>query len=151
MIWESKININKVFKLRYGGVNLYFGVGAINKIREILRNLIDRGITRILIVTGKTSYKVCGAWDYVKPALEEHNIQYVLYDKVSPNPTVDMVDDAVRIGKEFKATSSSLIHLFAVMNGLGFPSLSSSSPLIMFSVVARVSFSGPIRTCRDLR
>jgi alcohol dehydrogenase class IV len=103
MIWESKININKVFKLKYGGVNLYFGVGAINKIREILRNLKDRGITRILIVTGKTSYKICGAWDYVKLALEEHNTQYVLYDEVSPNPTVDMVDDAVRIGKEFKA------------------------------------------------
>ncbi len=103
MIWESKINANKVFKLKYGGVNLYFGVGAINKIREILRDLKGRGITRILIVTGRMSYRVCGAWDYVKPALEEHNIQYVLYDKVSANPTVNVVDDTVRIGKEFKA------------------------------------------------
>ncbi len=103
MIWESKININKVFKLKYGGSNLYFGVGAINKVGEIFRSLKDRKISRLLIVTGSKSYKVCGAWDYVNPALEEHNIQYVLYDKVSANPTVDMVDEAVKIGKEFKA------------------------------------------------
>jgi len=79
MIWESKINANKVFKLKYDGVDLYFGVGAINKIREILRYLKGRGITRILIVAGRMSYRVCDAWDCIKPALEEHNIYSMSY------------------------------------------------------------------------
>ncbi len=103
MSWESKINVNNIFKLKYGGVNLFFGVGAVVKIREIFGDIKSQGINRILIITGKTSYKTCGAWDYVKQALEEHNIEYVLYDKISANPTVDMVDEAVNIGREFKA------------------------------------------------
>ncbi|MEM1584252.1 MAG: iron-containing alcohol dehydrogenase [Nitrososphaerota archaeon] len=102
-MWENKISITNVFKLKYGGVNLYFGAGAINKIRDICAELRNKGISRLLIVTGKSSYKICGAWDHVKPALEEHEIEYALYDKVSANPTVDMVDEAVKAGREFKA------------------------------------------------
>ncbi|WP_234394356.1 iron-containing alcohol dehydrogenase [Thermococcus piezophilus] len=82
----------------------YFGVGAINKFHDIAKDLKEnRGISRVILVTGKSSYKKCGAWDVVKPALEEYGIEYVHYDKVGPNPTVDMVDEATQLGKEFGA------------------------------------------------
>ncbi|HIQ03204.1 MAG TPA: iron-containing alcohol dehydrogenase [Desulfurococcales archaeon] len=96
-------NIHKVFELRCRTID-YFGVGAIKKISDIIKDLKEnRGIDRVLIVTGKRSYKISGAWDYVKPALEENKVEYVIYDKVGPNPTVDMVDEAAKLGREFGA------------------------------------------------
>ena len=96
-------NIHKVFELRCRTID-YFGVGAIKKISDIIKDLKEnRGVDRVLIVTGKRSYKVSGAWDHVKPALEENKVEYVIYDKVGPNPTVDMVDEAAKLGREFGA------------------------------------------------
>ncbi|AHF80371.1 iron-containing alcohol dehydrogenase [Thermococcus paralvinellae] len=103
MLWESQIPINQIFELRCRTID-YFGVGAINKFYDIAKDLKEnRGISRVILVTGKSSYKKCGAWDVVKPALEENGIEYVHYDKVGPNPTVDMVDEAAQMGKEFGA------------------------------------------------
>jgi len=101
-MWEAKIVPNKVFELRCKTTD-YFGVGSINKIKDVLKVLKSKGITNVLIVTGKTSYKVTGAWDVVKPALEELGFEYFIYDRVGPNPTVDMVDEAAKIGRERQA------------------------------------------------
>lgn len=82
----------------------YFGVGAINKFYDIAKDLKEnRDIDKVLLVTGKSSYKKCGAWDVIKPALEKYGIEYVHYDKVGPNPTVDMIDEAKEMGVEFGA------------------------------------------------
>lgn len=103
MLWESQIPVNQVFELRCRALT-YFGVGAINRFYDIAKNLKEnRGITKVILVTGRSSYKKCGAWDVVKPALEEYGIEYVHYDKVGPNPTVDMVDEAAQLGREFGA------------------------------------------------
>lgn len=102
MMWETKFDLNKVFELRYKNTT-YFGVGAINKINDILGELKKRDITRVILVTGKSSYRKCGAWDVVQPALEEAGFQYTLYDRVGPNPTVDMIDEAAAMGKELGA------------------------------------------------
>lgn len=103
MLWESRLPINQVFEMRCRTID-YFGVGAINKFYDIAKDLKEnRGIDRIILVTGRSSYKKCGAWDVVKPALEESGIEYVLYDKVGPNPTVDMIDEAKEMGVEFGA------------------------------------------------
>ncbi|ALM74601.1 iron-containing alcohol dehydrogenase [Thermococcus barophilus] len=102
MLWESQIPINQIFEMRCKTTN-YFGVGAINKFYDIAKDLKERGITKVILVTGRSSYKKCGAWDVVKPALEENGIEYVHYDKIGPNPTVDMVDEAAQMGREFGA------------------------------------------------
>lgn len=101
-MWEAKININKVFELRCKNTT-YFGVGAIEKINDILDEYNDRGIKRILFVTGNSSYKKCGAWDVVEPALNERNMEYEVYNNIAPNPTVDMIDEAAEIGNELNA------------------------------------------------
>ncbi len=102
MVWETKISINQVFELRCKTTN-FFGVGAINKFHDIAKELKDMGIDKVLICTGKTSYKATGAWDVVKPALEENGIEYALCDKVTPNPTVEIVDEAKEMGLELGA------------------------------------------------
>lgn len=101
-MWELTVNPNKVFELRCKNTT-YFGIGAIHKITDILDHFKEHNITKILFVTGKGSYKVSGAWDVVKPALDEKGFDYKLYDKVGSNPTVDMIDEAAKLGKEMGA------------------------------------------------
>ncbi|NPA74990.1 MAG: iron-containing alcohol dehydrogenase [Euryarchaeota archaeon] len=102
-MWETQIPINQVFEMRCKTTN-YFGVGAIKKFYDIARTLRENmGITRVILVTGRSSYKKCGAWDVVKPALEQYGIEYVHYDGIGANPTVDMVDEATQMGREFGA------------------------------------------------
>lgn len=98
-MWETQINPGKIFEFRCKNTT-YFGVGAIKKIRDILEALKNKGINNIILVTGRGSYKASGAWDEVRPALEESGFKYSHYDQVGPNPTTDMIDEASKIGRE---------------------------------------------------
>ncbi|ABY91962.1 iron-containing alcohol dehydrogenase [Thermoanaerobacter brockii subsp. lactiethylicus] len=98
-MWETKINPTKIFELRCKNTT-YFGIGSIKKIEDILEVLKHKGIDNVIFVTGKNSYKVSGAWDVIEPALNTLGFKYSLYDKVGPNPTVDMVDEAAKFGRE---------------------------------------------------
>lgn len=55
---------------------------------------------KALIVTGKKSAKLSGALDDVKYALEKNNIEYVIFDKVMSNPTVECVYDGAETAME---------------------------------------------------
>ena len=101
-MWEQGINISDVREIRTR-VNLFFGVGAINKIDEIAMDLKKQGIDRLLVVTGRGSYKVSGAWAVVSEALKKHGIEWTLYDQVTSNPDTDQIDAAVTAGREWKA------------------------------------------------
>lgn len=101
-MWEENINIHEIKEIRSKST-IYLGVGAISKINDIARELKGSGIDSVLIMTGKGAYKSTGAWDHVETALKANNIEYALYDKVTPNPTADQVDEAVKIGREFGA------------------------------------------------
>ncbi|MDI3501746.1 MAG: hypothetical protein PWQ96_2195 [Clostridia bacterium] len=98
-MWETKINPTKIFELRCKNTT-YFGIGSIKKIEDILEVLKHKGIDNVIFVTGKNSYKVSGAWDVIEPALNTLGFKYSLYDKVGPNPTVDMIDEAAKFGRE---------------------------------------------------
>lgn len=95
-MWEKTININDVREIR-GKVSVFFGVGAIEKIDDISKELKSRGIDSVLITTTKGAYKTCGAWSYVEKALRDNNIDYVLYDKASSNPNAHEVDEAAKM------------------------------------------------------
>ncbi|MBD5639527.1 iron-containing alcohol dehydrogenase [Clostridium botulinum] len=101
-MWESKITINEIREIR-SKTTVYLGIGAIEKIYDIVSNLKKMSIDKVLIVTGRGAYKKTGAWDYVEKALEKENIAYILYNEVTPNPTVDQVDEAARMGNELGA------------------------------------------------
>jgi len=101
-MWEKQIDLNAVFELRTRTTD-YFGIGAIHKMKDIAKSLANMGISRVLIMTGGSSYRKNGAWDVVEPALAEAGIQHVLYNKVTSNPTDTQVDEAVAMGKRFAA------------------------------------------------
>ncbi len=101
-MWEKNININDVKELRTRTL-VYFGVGAIQKIRDISKDLKSRGIDKVIVMSGRNAYKSTGAWDVVEAALKDNKIDYVNYDKVTPNPTTDHVNEATKLACDFGA------------------------------------------------
>jgi len=101
-MWEKGININEVKEIRSNS-KIYFGVGAISSINEIAQQLKAKNINKVLVVSGKRSYKLSGAWDPTEQALSANNIEYKIYDNVTPNPTTHQVDEATKMGLEFGA------------------------------------------------
>lgn len=95
-------DINQIFELRTRTID-YFGVGAINKFNDIAQDLVKRNISKVLIVSSKSAYIKTGAWDVIEPALKENSIDYILYNKVTPNPTDTATDEATKLGLEFGA------------------------------------------------
>ncbi|HPR18580.1 MAG TPA: iron-containing alcohol dehydrogenase [Candidatus Cloacimonadota bacterium] len=95
-------DINQVVELRTRTLD-YFGVGAIQKFNDIAVNLKKDGIDKVIIVSSKSAYITTGAWDVIKPALEANNIHYILYNRVTPNPTDSSTDEATAFGRDFGA------------------------------------------------
>lgn len=101
-MWENKININQVVEIR-AKTTAFFGIGAIHKMEDIAQNLSEKGIKKVIVMTGKSSHIKTGAWEVTKKALENNAIEYLLYSKVTPNPTVGQVDEAAAAAKDFGA------------------------------------------------
>ena len=101
-MWEKDINIHEVREIRVK-TTAFLGVGAIEKIDYICERLVQMGIQKVVTVTGRGAYKKTGAWSYVEKAYQKHGIEYVLYDKVTPNPEVDQVDEAAAMARELGA------------------------------------------------
>ena len=102
MGWEKDLNINEVREIRTRTC-VYFGCGAIQKINDIARIYAERGINKVVVMSGRNAYKSTGAWDVVEKALKENKIEYVNYDKVTPNPTTDAIDEAAALARDFGA------------------------------------------------
>lgn len=102
-MWESKIDVENVFTMQPAQPVTYFGVGAINKIDEIADKLIDRGIDKVMVITDEVSYKASGAWETIKPVMEDKGIDFVLYDEVRPNPTYEGCDELAALAQAEKA------------------------------------------------
>lgn len=101
-MWEKDININEIREIRTR-TSVFFGIGAINKINEIAKDLQTKGIDKVIVMSGRNAYKATGAWDYVEKALKNNNIGYVNYDQVTPNPTTQHVNEAAKLAKDFGA------------------------------------------------
>lgn len=103
-MWEKDLNINEVREIRTRTC-VYFGCGAINKMDDIAKDLKSKGIDKTVVMSGRSAYKKTGAWDIVEKALKSNGIEYINYDKVTPNPTTDAIDEATKLAKEFGAKS----------------------------------------------
>ncbi len=101
-MWEKDVNINEVKEILCKS-NVYFGVGAIEKIDDIVQKLKEKDIKKVIVISGKGAYKITGAWDYVEKALIKHNVSYTNYAKCSPNPTTTQIDEATKQAVEFGA------------------------------------------------
>ena len=101
-MWEKDVDINQVREIRTRTL-VYFGCGAIEKIEDIAKDLKSKGVDKLVVMSGRNAYKSTGAWDYVEKALKNNGIGYINYDKVTPNPTTQAIDEAAQMAKEFGA------------------------------------------------
>ncbi len=101
-MWEKDININDIKEIRLKST-IFFGVGAINKIADITKELKEKGIDQVIVLSGKSSYKKIGAWEVIEKALKDNNVSFINYDEVQPNPTTDNINEATQKAKDFGA------------------------------------------------
>lgn len=101
-MWEKDINIHDVKEIRTR-TSVFFGVGAIQKIHDIAKDIKLKGIDKVIVMSGKHAYKSTGAWDVVEAALKENSIGYINFDQVTPNPNTHHVNDAAKMAREFGA------------------------------------------------
>ena len=96
------MNINEVKEIRTRTC-VYFGCGAINKMEDIAKDFKSKGLDKVIVMSGRNAYKSTGAWAVVEKALKDNGIGYINYDKVTPNPTTDAVDEAAKLARDFGA------------------------------------------------
>ncbi|MGC9175313.1 MAG: iron-containing alcohol dehydrogenase [Thermoprotei archaeon] len=87
-----------VFDMNYSGVRLYFGESSAKKLEGHLE-----GFARVAIATSKTAAKVSGALGDVTGLLEKRSASYFVYDKFTPNPTIDETVEFARQAWEYGA------------------------------------------------
>ncbi|WP_040210908.1 iron-containing alcohol dehydrogenase [Clostridium polynesiense] len=69
------------------------GKKSLNKLPKLIKN---KGINSVLIVTDKGITSL-GLMDGLLKGLKEVNIEFTVYDKTVPNPTIDNIEEAVEI------------------------------------------------------
>ncbi|MBQ7005769.1 MAG: iron-containing alcohol dehydrogenase [Clostridia bacterium] len=83
----------------YIPVNVISGRGALEKNSERLKLFGSE----CLIVTGGKSAKLSGALADMEKALSLQGIGYTVYDKIGPNPRLDLCFEAAQLAREIKA------------------------------------------------
>jgi len=74
---------------------IYFGENVVLKNKDIFSKLGKKA----LIVTGKNSAKKNGSLDDVSKALNQTGIEYILFDEVEENPSLETIEKGRDIGK----------------------------------------------------
>ena len=75
---------------------IYFGNDVVLKNKELFGTIGSRA----LIVTGRRSAKGNSSYDDVKEALSKTGVEYVLYDEVEENPSLETIERGSNIGKK---------------------------------------------------
>ena len=75
------------FTLKYSDTKLHFGMGVVGVIKKYLE-----GFEYLTIVTGKSSAIKSQALNDIKNILKEMDIEYSIFDKIKPNPIVEIAD-----------------------------------------------------------
>jgi len=77
------------------------GPGSVEQLAEEIKRL---GSERTLLVTDK-GLKEAGVVDVVCNVMEKAGVKYCIYDRVEPEPEARLVNLAVKVGKDFGASS----------------------------------------------
>jgi alcohol dehydrogenase class IV len=83
----------------YIGTKVFFGR---NIIREHKSELSRYG-KKAMIVTGKASARSCGALKDIEEALKELTLEYMVYDRVENNPSLENVSEGGKAARDFGA------------------------------------------------
>lgn len=80
----------------YNPTRLHFGKGAVNELGDSAARLGKHA----LLVYGGGSVKRNGSYSDIRNQLEAQNIRITEFDGISPNPRVENVTEAVKLGRE---------------------------------------------------
>jgi len=78
--------------------DMYFGKDVVIENKEIFKTIGSKA----LIVTGRNSAKINGSYDDVARALDETGLEYILFDQVEENPSLETIEKASGIAKANK-------------------------------------------------
>ena len=97
--FQDYITFNEVMALwvKYSMPTQIYLVKMVFKNKEVFSKIGSKA----LIVTGRRSAKENGSYDDVKKALLETGMEYVLYDEVEENPSLETIEKASNIGKDY--------------------------------------------------
>lgn len=76
---------------------LVSGAGSVNKLPDIMK---EQSIDKVLIIVSRTIVKSGLLEDFFRK-LKENNISYEVYDSVKPNPTIENIEDCLKVYKNF--------------------------------------------------
>lgn len=79
----------------FNPVKIHFGNGLINNIGDIARKYSDTA----LIVTGRSSMQKSGTLERVVKNLSDAGVTPTVFDRITPNPTINEIDEAAGIAK----------------------------------------------------
>src|SRR5574344_898770 len=74
---------------------IIFGNGRIKEIGELLEGKVKK----VLLTYGKGSIKENGIYETVTKSLKEHNIKYVEFAGIKPNPTLEKAQEGADLAK----------------------------------------------------
>ncbi|MHB1697946.1 MAG: iron-containing alcohol dehydrogenase [bacterium] len=80
----------------YNPVKIHFGAGQINETGKIAKKYSNAA----LIVTGKSSMQKSGTLDRLLKILKDAGVNGIVFDKITPNPTIGQIDEAAGIAKD---------------------------------------------------
>lgn len=75
--------------------NIVFGRGAVEKLPELLRG---HGLKRVMVIYG-SSVKTSGIVEQVLAQVERAGLAPIVFDKVTPNPTNEIVDEGANVAR----------------------------------------------------
>ena len=78
--------------------NLLFGTGN----EKLIGKEASKLGRKVMIVTGGTSTKKSGLLDRTADMLGQHNVEYIVFDKVQQNPLCSTVDEGAALMKKEK-------------------------------------------------
>ena len=79
-------------------VNLHFGKGILGNIAEEVKKFGDNA----LLVTGKNSMEQLGFLKKITEHLQNSAVKVTLFNKITPNPTTELVDEGAKVALEHK-------------------------------------------------
>jgi len=78
---------------------LYFGKGKAQLIGGIL---CTKNAKKVMIIIGQSSVKKSGLLDTITSSLDKHQIEYLIFEGIRPNPNLEMVYRGLEMAHSFK-------------------------------------------------
>lgn len=130
----------KTFTIYNGGVKLFFGLNVVEKMSSVIEDS-----SRILVVMGKRSARLSGAYDDVINVLKNKGSTIEVWDRAEPNPTDKLVEELKEV------LNGGFQYVVAVGGGSVIDLAKASRVLYSCGGSVRDYLYGVRRVCSDLK